>query len=93
MSDLYLIQFILGVLVTIAITMVFMDRKERQKIARDLQHEIDILREALKQVSETHNNLTTVQKNQAMDLSDLTVKLEILMQGIPSPAKNPYGAR
>jgi hypothetical protein len=66
-----------------AVTMVFMDRKEREKVAKDIAVEISVLREALKLINETHNQLALTQKNQAMDLGDVANKLEILIAGIP----------
>lgn len=80
---------ILGMAVSFAVTYVLIDVRDRRHVKNELDHELFALREALKKINETHNNLMQITAANAEIIEDLKVKLSILQQGI-SPVK-PFG--
>jgi len=73
---------ILGMSVAGSVVALWIDRKDRLRVANDLEIEVIVMREAMKRINEAHNSLIAQGADNAGQIAMLTERLSILLQGI-----------
>jgi hypothetical protein len=76
------ILMILGSGVGICLGIILGEREHRKATLQEMNDERLVLREALKQISDTHNNLVGTQRMQGEALEDLGQRVSFLVQGV-----------
>ena len=77
-----LIALVLGMSVAAAVSALWIDRKDRLRVANDLEIEVTVMRESMKRINEAHNGLMAQGADNASQIMMLSERLSILMQGI-----------
>lgn len=72
----------LAIGIGVCIGIVLGERYQRRAVLDEMKDERFVLKEALKQIAETHNSLTTTQKLQGELMDDLNQKVTFMVQGI-----------
>jgi hypothetical protein len=73
---------IIGMAVAGSVAALWIDRKDRLRVANDLEIEVTVMREAMKRINEAHNGLMAQGADNAGQIAMLTERLSILLQGI-----------
>jgi len=76
------VMIFLGTAVGVCIGLVYADRLHRKAVLSDLDAERHVLKDALKQMSETHNSLVTTQAGIDIRLGDVEQRVNIMLQGV-----------
>ncbi len=77
-----LIALILGMSIAGSVSALWIDRKDRLRVANDLEIEVHVLREAMKRINEAHNGLMNQGADNGAQIVMLIERMSILMQGI-----------
>lgn len=77
-----LIAMFLGMSVAGSAAALWIDRKDRMRVANDLQIEVTVMREAMKRINEAHNGLMFQGSENQAQITMLIERMAILMQGI-----------
>ena len=77
-----LIALVLGMSIAGSVSALWIDRKDRMRVAFDLEIEVTVLREAMKRINEAHNGLMLQGSENQSQIVMLIERMSILMQGI-----------
>jgi hypothetical protein len=77
-----LIALVLGMSIAGSVSALWIDRKDRMRVANDLEIEVTVLREGMKRINEAHNGLMLQGSENQSQIVMLIERMSILMQGI-----------
>jgi len=75
-------MMLIAIAVGICIGIVLGERYQRRAVLEEMRDERHVLKDLLRQISETHNSLVATQKMQDETMHDLRQKVEFMVQGV-----------